>query len=418
MRNVLSSAIAVSVLASVVLAQVPPGLSRAPANSTIFTTGTGGNVPGATVQQISFQRLPGQAAGKWTACLTVTGLSTTWGGSGGSDLFIAELDRTTNPPTLKKTLEAKNLNGFGTEFGLMIDRTGKYAVFDRSSGVYFAHRTGPGVAFGTPVAVQGFGIIAPSFVDPSLGYVRDLATNTIKLTMFWVSNGKIVMNFLNITNLSAPKIDLTKSVVVVNPAKSGTPNSPTPADGPDGETEGLFTAEVAGSDNDMFWAEDLRATTPHTILIDTTNWINNGGFSGGMFHWADSGAPSYHVVDAQGAWLLGDDEKIGGQADVFGAAFKKGRTPLFMAIFMSGKTTTAPLTIPGINGKFGLDLTAGFQLLGSFNITGADERGATSFPIPPNTGFVGKSVSLQGLAIDPVNRVNTFTNTAFFYFRA
>jgi len=419
MRDFALGCIAIGCFIGATAAQgVGPGLIRGPAASPVFNK-TKLSALGTAIPQISFWKLPGDSAGVWTACLAVWNLTSGYGGNGTTNgLVMGKYDQVKQ--TFTVSANANSLNSTIDEFGLMLEPVlGRYAVFDRFQsrfrghlGVFFSWRA-PTKAFSTPVQVQGL-VINYSFADPSLGYVGG------KLKLFFNANYNnvqgIYMQDLDVSNLQQPKVTGT-AVLVAKSNRGGDMHSSMPIAGPDGDVEGLWLGDVSGNDSDMYFANDLDPTTPNHLVIDSSSWLNNGGIAGGMLHWADTATPYYEAIkDAEAAWLLGDDEALGGTADVFGAVVNKSLpAPNTTVVFVSS-TPAAGVSIPGFNGQFGLNLGAMF-LLGVMQHKDADEMAKMSFPIPTDPKLKGARLALQGLSIDPVKSLFTFTNTAWLTIR-
>jgi hypothetical protein len=398
MQRISLSLIAAAAISLSAQAQVGPGVISPSAPSPDLTFSTGGQVPASGVAQVSHVVLPKDAAGVWTTCMSVTGLSATYGSAGGYDLLLGSYDRNTGTYTPNNLAAA--LNSSGTEFGLMLDPTGLHAVFDRDAGVFYSTRASQGVAFGAPVQVAG---ITATYVDPSLGYIGG------KLTIIYALNNDIVMQPLDVSNPAAPTVTGTPTII----AKSagGTLNSPTPISGPDGDVEGLYFASLTGSDNDMCWASSLDPNDGWVVIIDTADWINNGGVAGGLLTHAGPANAQNAAYAASTAWILGDTEPIGGTADICGAFVNAGTAPGLTLLFMAPALRPAPFGVPGIGGEFGLQLTT-FSFFGAMAHVNAHERGALKFPIPQDPNFKGFTLWFQGLAVDTTNNVLTLTNTA------
>jgi len=375
--------------------QTNVGVIRASAPSTLLTVGTGGTVPGTAVEQVSFQPLPGGNPGQYLCCMTVNGLASQYGAVGSRDGLIGTLDVVKG--TFTPTAYAKAMNSTGYDFGLMVDPKGLFAVIDHPDGVYFGSRGNLTSSFTNVTKVSQ---ITGTYVDPSLGYIGG------QLMLFWAENNMIAMQPFD---SSAVKLTGTK-LYVAKSAKGGTVNSPTPMTGKDGDVEGLWLADLKGSDNDMVFAEDLDANTPVQTLVDTTNWINNGGVAGAMLAWAD-GASGYHVQDLIGSWLLGDEETLGGTVDITGAApTNGGKTMMFDVVAMSTKTMLA-LPIPGFTGQFGLNIPNGFVFAATTH-KGADDLWSVSFPIPNVPVLHGLKVAVQAISFDQALSTIVFSNTA------
>ena len=403
MKRTILSILSCSALATLLAAQTgsPPGISKAMSFSSQITVGSNGSSGFSSISQISHQQLPRDPAGTWTTCLSGGGLATAFGGVGGSDMLIGRWNRLTKKFT--RTTEAAKLNSTGTDFGLMLDSTGRHAVFDRASGPFYAFRVAPGIAFSTATAIAG---ITGVFVDPALGRING------KLVLFFIIGPDIVMQSLDVSNPTAPKVTGTAVIVAKTMKSGGTANSPTPLIGKDGDTEGLFAADVVSPDNDMTFNADLNPATPALMFVNTNGWINNGGVAGGMFTFANAN----QVSQVETAWLVGDDEAIGKIADITGAVIKGGATPAITVLFMAAKEITPLPKIGSFFGNFALDIPTLF-VLGSMPHLFANETASISFPIPNDTRLKNISVALQGLSVDTNSGNATFTNTAFLSIR-
>ncbi|PIE24132.1 MAG: hypothetical protein CSA62_04840 [Planctomycetota bacterium] len=387
------------ILSASASAQVAPGTITKSAPSTVFTYGSGGQIPGTGTGQIAHFRLPHNPLGTWTTCITVTsGLPSSNGGSGGYDLLMGVYDRVKGKFT--PNLLAANLNSAGNDFGLMLDPKGMYAIFDRATGVYLASRKNLIAKFNAPVQVAG---ITQTYVDPALGYVGG------KLKIFYTLNKNIVMQDLDLSTPSAPKVSGTPSIIVQSGA-TNTANSATPITGPDGDVEGLWFANLVGRDNDMCWKASLDPKDPFTVVVDTTTWINNGGVAGGLLTHAGPTNPKNAMYELKAAWLLGDVVSPGGTADVFGAFPRKNNLPGITAVFLSAGLLKTPVAVAPFTGLFGLDLKT-FGYLSTMTHSDASDRAKMALPIPNNPSMKGVVVHLQGLSIDPTGKAYTLTNT-------
>ncbi len=355
---------------------------------------------GTDIRQISLWHLPGDRPGRWTAGLTMSKLSTAFGGNGTNvGVVMGVYDRTAQTFTPSKL--AKNLSSPGDDFGLMIEPTrGLLAVLDHPSGPVLATRTRVTAPFGAPKRIQGF---TASFVDPALGFIGG------QLHIFYVvSTGNAPGLYMTRLDEKTPKLVGTPvrvgKTVLTQGLFTGTTHSPTPIVGADGDIEGLWNADSVGNDSDMYFSEDLDPTTPHHLVANTSRWANNGGVAGGELHFAESGNYAAGTLSAGVAWLLGDIEKPGGTVDITGAV--AGAPTALTLVFLSDRTAK-PFAIPGFGGKFGLNLAA-FSVLGSFQHTSMTQRGSLSFKMP--IGISKIRVPIQGLSI--VGTQLTFTNTA------
>jgi len=321
--------------------------------------------PGSAISQISCQKVPGDKPGTWTVCMTVSGLPASLGGKGGDDVVMGHYDRLTNKLTVNNY--AASLNTTGGDFGLMISPDGLHAVVDWPDGPHYASRSSLTSAFGAPAQVTGGnffkGLFPPTYVDPALGIIGG------KLYLFWVEGVQRNNVWTDIQaaplDLSKPGVakipdDLVKNAIgVVGRPASGGPHSPTPVQGADGDTEGLWHA-ISLSPRVMVFDPDLDPTTPAFTVVSSTNWLNNGGVMGSYLVYRDDGQAK-GVTEVRVAWLVGDDEPIGGKADITLAAPKTNAAPVTGVVFGAIKPITA-LTIPGYYGQYALDLATFISL--------------------------------------------------------
>jgi hypothetical protein len=346
---------------------------------------------GSAVQQIYLDRLPGDNPGQWTACITQAG-----------QIVMGTYDQTADTFTANQQAAAISS---GSPFGLMLEpRVGRYAVFDRSTGVFFAARGAPGVNFTTAAQVTG---VPGTYVDPALGYVGG------RLKLFYVLAGMgngLVMQDLDVTNLQAPFVTGTPVRVANATTAARRIHSPTPITGPDGDVEGLFLAERdAAGDSDMFFKPTLDPAVPHLLVVNGTNWRNNGGVAGGRLLYSSTGVGIEHV-DA--AWLLGDEEAPGGTLDVFGSVFFR-TAPAATVVFLSTGVGAAILLPPPLHvGALGLDPVLLLNL-GSLNHPDASQGGSLRLPLPNDPSMSGARLAIQGLSFVPATASYAFTNTAW-----
>jgi len=370
--------LAAPVLAGLCSAQVAPGVNTAERETPAFKGVSGES-------QCDFNQLKGDAPGTYTASVTLS-----------STLVIGIYDQVNQ--TFKQTNEAAALNPNSGNFGLMLDSTGKYCVFDRSDGVYWSYRSGPGVAFPAPIKLN-----APlsGYVDPALGYLGG------KLQLFWTTGNDIRMQELDISTVAAPKLVGTVKVIATRLGASGAVHSPTPVYGPDGDVEGLWLAESLGTD--MYFKPSLDPNDKHIKTLDNSSWSNNGGVAGAHLLYARSGA----VRDVEAAYMTGDVESPGGTVDI-GVAAPSPNGNSVAVVWMSDRFgTPLPLPAPLNVGMFGLN--PGVMLtLGVVPQIGANDYGALSFKTPNNTALKG-SIPIQGLSSQlgaPSPGKFAFTNTA------
>lgn len=406
--------------ASFLPAQTPPGLLRGLHRSKVFDGALSGfSQIARAVWQISFERLPGDAAGAWTCCMSVVGLPSSLGGQKGIDVVMGTYDQVKG--TFVPNLYAAALNRpaamtYSMDFALMLEpRLGRYAVLDHiQSAPVLATRTLFNKPFGAPRMITGVKGISygPSYFgsDPALGYVGG------KLKLFYSAtiSGKHGV-WMDDLDPSKPSVSGNPVLVCLPTVASGLLSSITPVTGPDGDVEGLYLADApssTGADSDMVFADDLDPATPFVKLIDTPGWLNNGGITGGRFHFADDAAPINQAVkQADGAWMLGDVEAPGGTADLFGAAFNDAPgKPLVTIVWLGVGFAPQPIQLPGFFGSFGLDLRGPVLPIGTMSHLDASQTARLSFPLPNDTRLRG-SYALQGLSIQPATGQNVFTNT-------
>jgi hypothetical protein len=376
-RTLASSLLVFAGVSPVLIAQAPPGVSRAEAATSAFSA------LGANYVQGQFERF-GNPAGTWTGSIT-----------NGASLEVGTYNQVTQ--TWTPNTEAAALNPDTGNFGLMQERTGRYCLFDRADGVYFSYRTGPGANFAAPVKVTG---ITGTYVDPAPCWSGG------KLQAVWTTFTSIVMQELDITTLTAPKVVGTLVTITNRIGASGTIHSPTPVNGPDGDIEGLFLAESLGTD--LYFKAGLDPAVPHILMVDTPAWANNGGVTGARFIYSRSGAK-----DVEAAWMTGDVEAPGGTVDIgCGAPSTKNSA---VTIVWIAASTIAPISLPApLNvGKYALDIGTLIPL-GTIVHGDASQYGTMSFKVPNDTKFKGK-LAIQGLSFDPATAPAikwVWTNTA------
>lgn len=353
-------------------------------------TGTGTNI-----SQISLVKMLNDPAGTWTACVTMANLATKFGGTGGRGVLMGKWDSAKD--TFTPTLTANSFNAASTPFGLMVEPwRGLIAVTDLPTQV--ATRSIFTQPFGKPIPIVGLA----GGTDPAVGYVGG------KLKLFWLDSvgsqqGIVMQDFDATTGMRSG------TPVLVSNNIGGTAHSPTPILGSDGEVEGLWLADLAGSDSDMYFANDLDPKTPIFRVEDNTGWSNNGGIAGGTLFWAGAPNGGTGASETAVAWLLGDVEKVGGKIDMTAAVSATIPPAAITATFVSDKVI-APLQIPGIGGALGLN-PAVLQPLGNIVHTTPTQRGTLSFQLPNDPTLKGVHAPIQGVSI--VLGKLTFTNTAW-----
>jgi hypothetical protein len=384
-----------------------PGFSRVPEPSWVIISSFNA-VPGKDIRQVAHWRLSNDLPGTWTTAVTAAGLPPYFGGDNTSlDVLIGTYDPRPGQAYFTPTLEAKPLNTTADEQNLMLDPSGLVAIFERTDttgyGVYLATRTQVGQPFGNVRKVSGFGTLVG--VNPSLGPVGGA------LRCFYTDRKSIWMSGIDVANAA-----LTGSPVEVSrPVQPGSkPFAPTPLVGADGEVEGLFLAEeVSTADSDLVWANDLDPLTSAIVCVQRPDWTNHGGPAGGYLTFAHNILPRWHVMHSETAWLAGDVEPPGGNADLLLAGVNQSQplVPLLSAVFLSVQPSIQ-IPIRGYNGVFALDL-ASVVFIGAAVHPDWSGVGTLSFPIPNDPGLRGLRVAAQGIVIDTVKKANTFTNTAW-----
>ncbi len=356
--------VALPLLTGLAAAQSAPGISRAEAPVAALAAITG---PG----NINFVKLAGDGPGVWTASAT-----------SGSTLLIGKYDQGNG--TWTATTEAAALNPNTGNFGLMLDSTGKYCVFDRADGVYFSSRSGPGVAFAAPVKVTI--TLAGFYVDPALAYEGG------KLQLVWTTGTQVMMQELDITTLTAPAVTGTARAIATRIGASGAIHSPSPVHGPDGDIEGLFCAESLGTD--LYFKSNLDPAESAIRVLDTPDWANNGGIAGAHIVYVRASA----IRDFEAGWLTGDVEAPGGTVDL-GAAAPSSKGNAITLLYLSDKVV-APITLPAPFNVGALALNgAVFISLGAIAHKGADQTGSVSFKLPNDPALKG-SIAIQGISFD------------------
>ncbi len=414
MGKITLSLLSAGLLAGFVSAQgIPgasPGVIRGQQISKAFDTKKLTKV-GTGVTQVSLVHLPNNPAGTWTACLTIQRLTTAYGGTGQVDGVVMGLWNMANGTFTPNTLGNKMNTGHKGEFGLMIEpKLGLVAVVDKSDGVYLSKRTVFTLAFPAPFKIKG---VPGTYVDPSVGTVGG------KLKLFYVATfnnvaGIYMSDLVVPANMSAtnpPSITGTPVLVSAKVQTGGLVHSPSPMMGPDSDIEGLYMAERVGNDSDMFLANDLNPSTPTLKVADNTAWMNNGGFAGGVLHMANSAHYASGSDELGVAWLLGDNEKVGGTMNITSGVFRESAA-VVMPVFLSLKLLPAAIPISGFIGKLGLDPSVIISI-GNIAHATPDQRGSLAIPLPNNSALKGLVLPIQGIAFEVAKGRKTFSNTAW-----
>lgn len=435
MRQILHHALYLSLLTGPLLAQTAPGFSRGPTPSSLWNTSNPVIAAmGSGFLTASAQRLPSDPAGQWTVCLTMVGLKSAYGGIkyGGTVMGTWNPARAT---PFVPNLFASPLNSGWVEYSFHVEPgLGRYAIVERyqppgfkHGGVYLATRANDRVAFGKPVRVNNT-VALHTFGDPSIGYVGG------KLQLFyngswfdskgrWVRGTLMDEIIINNPNASAPYC-AGKPVLVAapNPRSGGTRwwvHSPTPVVGADGDVEGLWLAErpepSTGVSN-MYFADDLDPDTPHVLAMQspTGGWVHNGAIAGGTFLAPETLAARVRMMEAEGAWLVGDVEPLadviaGGtrSLDITMGAYFRGA--LGATAFVAWGTPLAtPIRIPGMHGMLGINPLV---FLGRKTVR-PDQRATWSFNNLPNNPALKGTHAIQGWSVQLATNVATLTNTA------
>jgi len=120
------------------------------------------------------------------------------------------------------------------------------------------------------------------------------------------------------------------------------------------------------------------------------------------------------IGEAQGAWLVGDEEPPGGIADIFGGAWSAPGNPAVTVVFLSNSVGTN-ISVPGVFGGFALNPLF-IPILGSM-VHDARQLASMTVPIPNSPSLSGSRLPIQGLSVDLVANTFTFTNNAWIKIR-
>ena len=383
-----------------------PGFTRAPQPSWILVNSFN-SVPGTNIQQIFHAKLSNNSDGQWTTCLTVQALPAFFGGDGRSaGVVMGTFAPYPQDSYFIAGTEAKALNSSGDERNLTLDPSGLWAIFERTSGVFVATRAKVGDPFGAPVQVAGFGSLTD--VMPAL------APRGGQMQCFYTDKARILMQAIDL-NIAAPKL-LGQASVVSLPLQAGAkPLRPTPLLGGDGDAEALFLSEevtphngTGTGDADPVWAADLDPATPGLVLIQNPEWQPGGAPAGGYLYFGHDILPRFHVMHSESAWMVGDDEPLGGTADLRVVAVNPNR--LLASVVLVAGTTTAGVKVNDFAGLLGLDLATLVVLPPMVHAT-LDGDQVLSFRVPNDSNLRG-TLALQALVVDIRTGAAVFTNTA------
>lgn len=356
------------------------------------------NVPGSATKQIQLVRLADDAPGTWTCALTVTDLPAGFGGAGGDDLLLGLYDP--NADVFLPSPYAAACNSAAREFGAMLDASGLHLVFNRTGAttiVMHAQRTAVSLPFDPPRAVVG---LPPGATDdPALGVVAG------HMCMFYSNGASLVY-----APFDAPTSTIDgPAVVAVGGARPGSfAHSPTPIFGIDGEVTGLSHHDALGLDSDHYLTLDLDPSTPSHLVLDTPNWLDNGGFAGGRFFSAEA-SPSPHMTRLDTTWLAGSKARIGEMLRAEVHAPPDPASPSVSAVIF-GLSFWSPLTLPGFENALGLD-PAQFLFV-SPGLNHDPRTGSADFGVrvPQRQGLMGLELAWQALTLHQGRLL--FSNTA------
>jgi hypothetical protein len=278
------------------------------------------------LQQLNFVADPALPPGVYHTTLTVSANPAN-PQAGGGDIWCGLYDVSTDTFTSRTDVDAFNTTAY--EFGLMYNPSAgrsnsatfgpaTVAVWDDGVLVRCTYRA----AFGQPFLPHQAISNAPSgFIDPTL------ATINGELHLIYVGGGSggqtIWADRLMITQSNPPAFSLAlTSRLLVDAAAvtaggfSGTPHSPVPVVGSDGELQALvFSANAPNGDSDTYWISAVDGTGKVFRIDDSPGWSNNGGVIGGRVFQANA-VSTYHSFDFECAFLTGDDERASrGQAN-------------------------------------------------------------------------------------------------------
>lgn len=358
-----------------------------------------GSVAVSSVQQIHMIHLPADPPNVFLCSLTVTGLSSTSGGVGGSDFLTGSYDVLTD--TFTPNNDAAALNAPGTEFGLMFHHSGLYASFDRLPGPpQLAMRP----SLNSPWQLVGSisGLPSQSYYDPSLGNVGGTPH------LFFVFGIDIAMApiDLNNGNITGP------ITVVARSSRAGsTANSPTPIVDSAGEVIGLSHHDVLSSDNDHYLSLDLDANTPAVLFNDTSTWTNNGCFVGGRFIDAESSPSPYHPFSIDAYWLTGGRADVGAPMEIRAFIPPTTSSDLFVSfLLVGGGFLPTGQAVPPLLGELGLTNILVDVPMGVHN--NMNGEALLTLNVPNNGSLSGGSLPVQAVTLNATAGVLTLGNTA------
>ncbi len=401
-------------------AQTGLGFTLKPSPSWIIIS-SASSVPGADIRQVFHVKLSNNFPGEWTTALVVNdlpnlaiscaGVVSTIGGTGSSvGVVIGKFDPAFG--TFCVTDEAAALNSASDERHINLSPDGLWAIFERPTGVFLSSRAAVGTQFGAPVQVTGF--TAGNRYYPALGPIGGV------MNVFYTDGTNIVRQPIDLGAAA-----LTGSPVIVsNPAQAGAmPISPTPIIGADGDVEMLWMADEVSprtqpfvGDSDPVIASDLDPSTPAVVQVNRTDYQCCGSFAGGYVYFSHDISPAWHLMHSEAAILVGDDEVVGGTADLQASGVNPNAPSALIATYFLSVGVAPPFTLFGIGGALGLDPSVLLQI-GQSATTSADGTSSLSFPIPNNGALAGASLALQAVLTNSSTLSNTLSNTAWLHIR-
>lgn len=352
-----------------------------------------------TIQQVHLVHLPTDPPNVFLSAVTATSVPTNLGGVGGQDLVTGRYDVLTDTFTPDNLAAA--INSTGTEFGMMLDHTGTFAVFDRLPGFPFL-ASRPNTTAAWQIVGQIAGLPSQSYYDPSLAMYR----------------GRPHLLFVQGTNIAMQPIDLTTAqlqgaprTIVFAAGAASTANSPTPVVDSNGEIIGVSHHDVTGSDNDHYMSLDLDPQTPSVLFNDTTTWTNNGGFAGGRFIDAEFTPSPYHTLAIDAYWCTGGRAAVGQPMEIRSYVPPTTASNVYVSFLLVGAAfLPTGQTFPGIAGELGLSsIIVGFALPPHNNMNG---EAALTLTVPNNPNLSGVVLPLQSAVLNASLSTVAFANTA------
>lgn len=271
------------------------------------------------LQQLNFVADPGFPPGVYHVTMTVSANPAN-PQAGGGDVWAGVYDATADTFTPNTDVDAFNTTAY--EFGLMYNPSGgssngstfapaTVAVWDDGTLARCTYRT----AVGQPWAPhQGISNIISGFIDPTLASIDGV------LHILYIGSGAggqtIWADQLLITQGNPPAITvqqnpraLVDATMVTAAGFTGTPHSPTPILGSDGNLQALvFCCNDPSGDSDTYWVSAVDGNAKVFQIDNSVGWSNNGGVIGGRVFQANTNG-IYHSYDFDCGFLTGDDER-------------------------------------------------------------------------------------------------------------